>query len=145
MDQTSSDKNRLHELVREFLSKVPSIKEPQFHEFDIKQVYPDHNGDPWRGKPGIYYFSLGNEIKYVGKGTARWGVGYRVYKGLNKIGLTNFNRADPKPSWSDMLNDPRSKVGIFEFDLSDFYWPVSLEAFLIPSLSPELNKRGKAR
>ncbi|MGB9484486.1 MAG: hypothetical protein WCD04_00020 [Terriglobia bacterium] len=145
MDQTSSQRKRLHELVKEFLSKVPSITQPQFHEFDIKQVYPDHNDDPWRIKPGVYYFSLDDDIKYVGKGSSEWGLGYRVYRGLNKVGLKTFNPPDPKPKWSDMLNDPGSRVGIFEFDPSDFYWPVSLEALLIRRLNPVLNKIGKAR
>ena len=106
MDQTSSQKKRVHELVKEFLSKVPSIKQPQFHEFDIKQVHPGHKDDPWRVKPGVYYFSLGDDIKYVGKGISKWGMGYRVYRGLNKIALETFDPPDPKPKWSDMLNDP---------------------------------------
>jgi hypothetical protein len=133
----------LHALVKEFLSKVPSIKQPEFHEFDIREVYPKHDGDPWRVKPGIYYFSVGDDVKYVGKGTSESGVGYRIYKGLSRIGLVSGFGANPKTAWKDTLSDPSSKVGIYVFEDSDFHWPSSLEEFLIRSLNPILNRIGR--
>jgi len=39
-----------------------------------------------------------------------------------------------------MLGDPSSRVGIFAFDPADWYWTISLEAFLISSLRPPLNR-----
>ncbi len=69
MDQTSSQRKRLHELVKEFLSKVLSITQPQFHEFYISKSIPTTTADPWRIRPGVYSFSLDDDIKYVGKGS----------------------------------------------------------------------------
>jgi len=132
-------KDHLKKLVDEFLSEVPSIKQVKPHEYDINEVYPAHDGDEWRVAPGVYYFSLGDEVNYVGSGVSRWGVGYRVYKGLNRIGLRNGYPAAPMQGWSELLNNPESKVGIFQFEQSDWYWPLSLEALLVWGLQPALN------
>lgn len=132
-------KSRLKQLVEEFLSEVPSIRPVKFYEFDIHEVYPAHHIDEWRVAPGVYYFSRGEEIKYVGVGASRWGLGYRVYKGLNKIGLSNGYLAAPEHRWSELLNGPESSVGIVEFQQADWYWPLSLEGFLVWSLQPPLN------
>src|ERR1017187_8621449 len=69
-----------------------------------------------------------------GSGASKWGVGYRVYQGLNKIGLRNGYPAAPMQGWSELLNKPESKVGIFQFEQSDWYWPLSLEALLVGRL-----------
>jgi hypothetical protein len=74
-------KDNLHKLVAEFLLKVPSIKKPQFRgEFAAREVYPSHDEENWRGKPGVYYFRVGDEIRYVGQSTGEhpgggWGTG----------------------------------------------------------------------
>jgi hypothetical protein len=133
-------KSELKKLVEKFLSEVPSIQPVNFFEFDIRQVYPAHDSDKWRGAPGVYYFSCGEEIKYVGVGASRWGLGYRVYKGLNKIGLSNGYPAAPELGWSELLNAAESTVGMVEFEECDWFWPLSLEAFLVWSLRPPLNR-----
>ena len=139
-----ASKSDLQEKVREFLSRVPSIREPRYHEFDVREVSPAHTHDEWRIRPGIYYFSLRDTVQYVGVGSSAWGAGYRVYEGLSKIGIIKF-RTPADPKWNVMLSDPSSRVGIFEFDPSDWYWTISLEAFLISSLRPPLNREGVDR
>lgn len=150
-------KGRLQELVREFLAEVPSIKQPRYHEFNIREIYPAHDTDDWRIKPGVYYFSSGVEVQYVGSGVSRYGMGYRIYERLKKIGLDVPARATRDDRWSAVLDRPDSIVGIFEFDPDevhetpqglvcnrvDWYGPLVLEALLIASLKPQLNDKGK--
>ena len=120
--------DQLHELVKEFVGKVPSLKTPKFSEYHANRIVTERPlSSDWL--TGVYYFSVGNEIKYVGQGTSRWGVGYRVREGLGRAN---------KPEWDKMLTDPECKVGIYEFDPSDWYWPCALEQFLIWALRRNL-------
>lgn len=134
-------KDHLKKLVEEFLAAAPSIRPVKSHEYAIEEVYPAHHGDEWRDAPGVYYFAVGDEVKYVGMSASAWGMGWRVYKALNWIGLTNSYPAAPMQEWTELLNSPESKVGMFQFEKSDWYWPLSLEALLVERLHPELNNR----
>jgi hypothetical protein len=123
------NKDRLKSLVNEFLDRIPSVRRPT----DDRELAPSElpsGPEPWPDwtrKKGVYYFlDKDNGVIYVGKGSTRWGVVYRIKNNLRKI------RADANV-----------RVGVVLFDEQDWYWAASLEEFLIHALRPRHNKVGK--
>lgn len=123
------NKDRLKSLVNEFLDRIPSVQRPtEDHEMAQSELPSGPEPWPeWTRKRGVYYFlDENNGVIYVGKGSTRWGVVYRIKNNPRKIGA-----------------DPSVKVGTVLFDKRDWYWAASLEEFLIDALRPPHNKVGK--
>ena len=126
-------KDRLLELVEEFLAKVPSIKRPERREFyaadfDKYKGQPGERWPEWAAKKGVYYLlSNASEVLYVGEGTSWAGVVDRVKKNIKR-----FEKSG--------LSEKTTKVEAVLFEHSDYYWALALERFLIDSLEPPLNK-----
>lgn len=126
---TIENNERLKALVNEFLDRIPSVRRPAEH-LELAQSELPSGPEPWpewTRKKGVYYFlNENNGVIYVGKGSTRWGVVYRIKNNLRKIGAAVSVR-----------------VGVVLFDEQDWYWAASLEEFLIDALKPPHNKVGK--
>jgi hypothetical protein len=129
-----SPKEQLREKVDEFLLKVPGLEVSKYQEFCALELRERYRQNPaewpaWADLPGVYYV-LGKDgaILYIGAGTSWYGVVWRVEQRIKHRDLPKNTRA-----------------GAILFNESDWYWAFALEAFLIDSMQPPLNSRGKAR
>jgi hypothetical protein len=126
---TTDNKGRLKSLVSKFFDKIPSVRQ---HTEELELAQPELPSGPepwpaWTRKKGVYYFlDENNCVLYVGKGSTRWGVVYRIKNNLRKCGA-----------------DAHVRVGLILFDEENWYWSASLEEFLIDALKPPHNKVGK--
>lgn len=91
--------------------------------------------EQWRDHSGVYYCIRGSDGAVVDVGKASPGfLRYRVWS-LLRSGYSRVPDAT--------LNDPLTVIGMIVFDDADWYWALSLEAFLIRKLKPECSSEFK--
>ncbi len=125
-------------LTREFLGRISSINEPKPFAFKLGDLRGRGRGalwEDWQGKRGVYYFVRGAtaEVVYVGM-AAPGNLGDRVSDEMNQ---------PREGEWGRIISDSVTGVGVLAFHDSDWYWPPSLELYLIHALQPEINVRGR--
>jgi len=126
----------LNELVRQFQSRLSGLKDLTHEVLSLGHLRTHRDWSPWAGHRGIYYFlrptPSGREVVYVGV-AALGDLGHRVWDQMRIRGTG---------AWDTFVSDPENFVGIIAFHNDDWYWPLSLEAFLIRELQPEFNYSG---
>lgn len=137
------NKQQLEALVDRFLARIPGVKRPEHVEFSLdqfKREYDAHRGGgfAWGSRPGIYYFVDGEAVvAFVGKSTAApecaGGVGEEMY--ARSAGLID-GFPEKASQWAPLLRDPAAMIAAYAFAPADWYWPLSLEHFLICELDP---------
>lgn len=85
---------------------------------------------PWRWAMGIYAFEIDGVVQYIGR-TLSDGMWKRMSQYLVKGG----------PAWREVMNDSRTNVRLYIFDLPDVFWAASFEIRLIELLAPAHNVR----
>lgn len=128
-----TDMEKLEAGVADFLSKVPSIQQPERCHFELPE-FLDKKKDAWRkqaGMQGIYYLHSGDGVVYyVGEAIRKYGVGYRVRQNAAR---------------HELIDRPGVRVGLILFDEPDLPWALALEEFLIRDVQPQHNTAGKSR
>lgn len=84
----------------------------------------------WTYAKGIYVFEIEGAVQYVGRALGA-GMGERV----------RANIRNGPPSWKAVVDDPRTRIRLYIFDVPDAFWSASFEARLIELLAPAHNLR----
>lgn len=84
----------------------------------------------WRWARGIYAFEIDGIVQYIGR-TLSNGMWSRMSEYLVKGG----------PAWREVMDDSRTKVRLYIFDLPDVFWAASFEIRLIELIAPVHNVR----
>lgn len=82
----------------------------------------------WAWKRGVYLFFQDDSIKYIGRALSVE-LAHRIYSQITARGDL---------AWDQVIDDPKTAIGVIPLEKEDYFWAASIEAYVIGLFRSEL-------